>query len=122
MQSYGGYARWIAGNKIKEIRKEKGISQVALAEKAGVSPVTLRNYENGKTLPSQNTINKIIEALELPENYIYNPDTVKTIGTILYGTSEEKLLLYFRQLNETGQGKVVDTARDLTKISDYRKD
>lgn len=36
-------------NKLKELRKDKGLSQQALAEQIGVHYRTLQNWENGKT-------------------------------------------------------------------------
>lgn len=38
--------------KLKNARKEAGLSQAALAEKAGISPRTLQNYEMGKRYPA----------------------------------------------------------------------
>jgi transcriptional regulator with XRE-family HTH domain len=40
------------------------LSQAELAERAGVSPLTLRNYENGKTEPAHKTWLAIKRALE----------------------------------------------------------
>ncbi|MBR2616449.1 MAG: helix-turn-helix transcriptional regulator [Clostridia bacterium] len=38
--------------KLKRARKEKGLSQSALAERAGISLRTLQNYEMGKRYPA----------------------------------------------------------------------
>ncbi len=38
--------------KLKNARKKAGLSQAALAEKAGISPRTLQNYEMGKRYPA----------------------------------------------------------------------
>lgn len=39
-------------DKLKEARKKAGLSQSALAEKAGISVRTLQNYEMGKRYPA----------------------------------------------------------------------
>lgn len=36
-------------NRLKELRKEKGLSQQALANKLGVHYRTLQNWENGES-------------------------------------------------------------------------
>lgn len=38
-------------NKLKEARKEKGLSQVEVAKKAKISERTYQRYENGERLP-----------------------------------------------------------------------
>ncbi|MDD4391103.1 MAG: helix-turn-helix domain-containing protein [Eubacteriales bacterium] len=45
--------------KLKELRTLAGISQEKLAEKIGVSGVMISQYENGKKMPSRETIKKI---------------------------------------------------------------
>ncbi len=51
---------------IKEIRKERGISQTELSSICEISRKTLSNIENGKCTPSAKTALKIAEALGLP--------------------------------------------------------
>ena len=58
------------GNAIKEIRKEKRVTRKGLSEKAGVSVTALYNIENGLSWPSQETINKLCEALGCPVSYL----------------------------------------------------
>lgn len=54
------------GDKIKKIRKEKGISQKELAEMLNNMPVsTLANYENNHRNPSIDMIDKLVEALDI---------------------------------------------------------
>lgn len=50
-------------NRIKELRKDKGISQAELADKAGVSRQAISFYENGKRHPKIETWQKIANAL-----------------------------------------------------------
>lgn len=52
--------------RIKEIMQEKGVSSVVLAEKIGVSKVTVSNLINNKTMPSLKTMEDIANALEVP--------------------------------------------------------
>lgn len=52
--------------RLKEIMKEQGVTAVALADKIGVSRVTIGNLANGITAPSLETISNIAEALNVP--------------------------------------------------------
>lgn len=51
---------------IKTVRKEKKISQEALARKTGLSRKTIANVENEVSSPSLNSAQKISEALNIP--------------------------------------------------------
>lgn len=54
------------GEKIKAIRKSKGISQKELAEKLGVSQANFSQYEARKRNAKIGTLQKIADALEVP--------------------------------------------------------
>jgi transcriptional regulator with XRE-family HTH domain len=54
------------GNKIKEVREEKGISQYRLAQLTGINRSTINRYENGLIQKvSFDNLLKICEALEV---------------------------------------------------------
>lgn len=51
-------------NKLKEIRKDKGITQVLLAEKSGISRQTIHRLENGEDkVATTKTLKALADAL-----------------------------------------------------------
>lgn len=53
------------GENIKRIRKEKGLTQIKLAELSGLTISTVRNYEEGNTIhPKIETLTIIANTLE----------------------------------------------------------
>lgn len=61
----------LLGKRIKELRKEKSLSQETLAEQIGIEPNNLSRIENGKNYPSAETISKIAKALNLEIHKLY---------------------------------------------------
>lgn len=53
------------GNKIRQVRKEKGLTQKELGFLAGMSYQQIGQYENGKRTPKLETIDKIAQALKI---------------------------------------------------------
>ena len=53
------------GTRLKELRKSKGLTQQALAEKANIDDKHLCRIENGKYFPTHTTLNKLLNALDL---------------------------------------------------------
>jgi DNA-binding XRE family transcriptional regulator len=56
--------RAVLANKIIRRRRAAGLSQVALAKRAGIRPETLNRLEQGKHTPTVETINKIDRVLK----------------------------------------------------------
>lgn len=54
------------GIKLRSIRKEKGITQKVLADKAGMSFMTIQRYESGERTPKISDIERIASALCVP--------------------------------------------------------
>lgn len=71
------------GEKIRAVRKEKGLSQKDLAEKTGLSIATIQGYEQGKYKPKIENIQKICDEIEIPLRMLirvdknYLPDKIK---------------------------------------------
>ncbi len=59
------------GSAIKSIRKKLSITQYELAEKCDLSQTSLSQIETGIKRPSQRTIAKVCNVLDIPESIIY---------------------------------------------------
>jgi transcriptional regulator with XRE-family HTH domain len=57
---------------LKELLKSKGLKQKWLADKIGVSEVTVSNWCSGKSVPKRAHLKKISEILEVPVKAIIN--------------------------------------------------
>ncbi len=53
----------LLGKRIKELRKNRNYTQEKLAELAGIEIPSLRNIENGKNYPSNDTLENLSKAL-----------------------------------------------------------
>lgn len=53
------------GERLKALRRAKGLTQQALAEKANIDDKHLCRIENGKYFPTYTTLNKLLKALGL---------------------------------------------------------
>ncbi len=61
----------LIGSRIQKVRKQRGITQESLAEKAGVPYPTLIKIENGQVKnPTIKTVKKIAEALGVTIDYL----------------------------------------------------
>ena len=60
------------GERIKELRKSKGVSQKELAQKTGLSIGSIQGYEQGRYNPKLEAIAKIADALEVELDNFYD--------------------------------------------------
>lgn len=67
------------GARIKELRKNIGISQESLAEAARTSSVYLSRIEAGKQKPSINTLDKLANAMNVPLSLFFLWEKEQTI-------------------------------------------
>ena len=51
---------------LNEIIKSKGMKQIFIAQKIGVSVVTVSNWVQGKSKPSEKHLNRLSELLQVP--------------------------------------------------------
>src|SRR5512138_2223966 len=88
------------GNRLRDLRRQQGLSLRALAEKSGLSANTLSLIENGKTSPSVATLQQIAIALSIPitaffevkvnrEPVIYTKHDSRNSAPFLHGRLEE---------------------------------
>ena len=61
----------LLGKRIKELRKEKGLTQEQLAETVGIEPNNLSRIEKGRNYPTPENLLKIANALNVSVDKLY---------------------------------------------------
>lgn len=95
------------GGRIADLRREVGLTQGELAEKADISVVHLSNIELGKKTPGLSTFIRIAEALDVATDWILRANTPGTyavanekIGELLADCTNDEVLSILRFLEE----------------------
>lgn len=92
------------GERIREVRNERGLTQKALGEKAGIAEPTIRRYELGKLNPKVDTVKKIAAALNVPWYELYPGEEDGEDVKLLFRSVEEatKQAEYDARLDSAG--------------------
>lgn len=94
-------------DRLKEARLSKGFTQEQIAEKIGVAKSTFTGYEKGNSEPSMYTISKIMNALKVDANFLWQ-DEMDALGgnpaQLKY--NELKHMELYRALDDTGRTHV----------------
>lgn len=64
--------------RLKDLRKRRGLSQVALAERLGLSKSTIGAYETGDITPSLEALNLIADFFNVDIDYLLGKEEVST--------------------------------------------
>lgn len=106
------------GERIKQKRESKNLSQTELARQMGITKQTIFKYENDivSNIPSDK-IELLCKCLETTPSFIMGWSTEQETTT---KKNYEILLSTFKQLNLRGQAKVLDYVNDLNQITLYQ--
>ena len=109
----------LLGNRIRELRKAKKMSQAELAGATGLSDNYIALVEQGKRSPSLETVEKIADAIKVPydELFYFQPQgskkvLEKNLLNLLKGKSDRDVLLV---------SKIVEAVIDNLSILGRRK-
>lgn len=98
------------GNKIRELRLRRGITQEILALKIGVTPSAVGNYERGVSFPKEDVLMKLFGALQCTPNELLSEN-------VLSGEREYAHLNKYSALDEQGRERVDEcTERELRRV------
>lgn len=96
--------------KIKFYRTGLSMTQKELAEKTGISEISIRKYEAGERNPKPEQLRKISSALEIGENVLIDIDlkniqleTVGDLASILFMLKERLGMSLVNNINETDE-------------------
>lgn len=85
------------GDRLKELRRQKNLSQQEVADKIGMHFTNISRYERGLARPNSETLKKLAEILSVSSGYLIE-------GTLEDGVQahfeDRELLLQFQQVQE----------------------
>ena len=95
------------GERIKQTRNKKGLTQEELSQKANISRVSIGNYERGDRTPPSNILIKIANALEISITELLdnNEDELIKVGKGSTGETRDILLNEYHVLKHRKQEK-----------------
>ena len=117
------------GSKIRSSRTKKGLTQIQLAERAGVSVNTIRLYEGNKVEPKIVTLRKIACALGVYVGDLVDAQEWKQLNLShawddFDSTPKTNVQLEISaalgKLNDEGQAKALERVKELTEIPRYQ--
>ena len=97
----------LLGLRLKEYSETRKLTQDKLAEMVGIDPKHLSRIENGRNYPSLETLEKILDSLDVSYEEIFNfkllvskDELIKKINSRLEVLDESKLKLIYNIVNE----------------------
>lgn len=113
------------GNKIKVIRKERGLTQKEFAKRINKSERMIQKYENSEVEPRIEVLREIALALDISFSELINPRNIpininKSIDK--FKNEYVDFIIDFEQLNDEGKNKVINYTKDLLDNPNYQKE
>ena len=106
------------GDRIKQMRIQKGYTAKEFAKKAGIPYSSYSNYENNNREPKLATLRQIATALNVSISQISNFDGV-TAEDFQEDFLNSEILTPFYLLNECGKKEAIKRLRELTQLPQY---
>ena len=108
--------------KEKQIRKNRKLSQLRLAQIIGKSPRAIWGWENGEHEPGVSEIRDIAKALGVKPDDISSYEEIKTAKTYITDTISDKLNVDIRKYDSERQAAyLISLKNDLVRMSDELK-
>lgn len=119
------------GDKIKQLRIEKGMTQDDLAAATGTTKASISNYERNRRNPQYTVINSIADVLGIPLSELLTYATAEGRNDVENTAAEnriddkrpvrvKRLLAAFERLSDDAQKKAVERVEELALIPIYK--
>ena len=85
------------GDRIKQLRKQKDLTQSDLAKEVDLTYIQIGRYETGKSNPSADVLQRLAKALETTTDFLMNGSTDEVVSAQL---SDMELLNQFKEVEK----------------------
>lgn len=96
------------GTRIKQRRKELGLTQVQIKQETGISSGNMSEIENGNKLPSTPALISLSAILDCSIDWMLKGEIPKRENVFLSEERELKLLEGFRELSEADKEELIE--------------
>lgn len=96
------------GTRIKQRRKELGLTQIQIKQETGISSGNLSDIENGNKLPSTPALISLSTVLDCSIDWILKGVTLKSESVILSNERESLVITGFRELPEEEKNELIE--------------
>jgi transcriptional regulator with XRE-family HTH domain len=108
------------GERLLELRTAKNLSQGDIEKRAGLLRCYVSRVENGHTIPSLETLQRLAKALEVDVYQLFfegegKPEPVPVAAGEALDKREGKLLGFYRRADEVDKQLMLDIARKMAK-------
>ena len=94
------------GTKLKQLRRQRNISQIALAKQLGVSKSVISSYENDIHLPPYDMLLQMARLFGVSTDYLLGASNNRSINVDgLTETQIEAITMIVRELRETNKNE-----------------
>ena len=104
------------GARVKARREALGLSRAELAERLGVSPSAISNYETGVSFPKEEVVLRLFDCLETDPNELFQDSCRGGVQVLTQG--ERTLLTQYRSLPPQGREAVRSVVSALCAYQD----
>lgn len=106
--------------RLKELRKIKGVSQSEFAKYMNVAQNTVSRWENGERLMDTDTLIRAADYFDVTADYLLNRNS-KQIAADSRIPLQRKLLSEFYNLNDIGKREAIKRVSELAEIPKYTR-
>lgn len=99
-------------SRLREARKNAGLTQIELGNMVGCAKTTITGYETGKSEPSMAMLSNIMHALNVDANFIFQDEVREHHESHATPSEMDSLVKPYRMLDKAGQ-KMVRTVIEL---------
>lgn len=116
------------GSKIRQLRKQAGMTQSQLAARLGISPSAVGMYEQSRREPDSDTLRRLCEIFDVSGDYFIGPDS-RTLSSGSMEVSEvfdeftrrltqqEGLMFDGVPLNQDDRRKIIEAIRVVAALA-----
>lgn len=112
------------GNRLKDARIRKKLSQQELAKRLSITDGTVSNYEKGVAFPRWDKIKLLCEILEVDPNYLFWDDLSDNLKASIILNSEaqksDKEREMYNQLDEIDRAEIRGEIKAMLKAPKYQ--